>query len=275
MSIDDQEMTAAENSERCTAKINVIRRPSGVVEPDIVAVEGPLEILVEDSPFAITMRTPGNDIELVTGFLFSEGCVEEIEDISAIEAIGKNSVHVRFASGISLDADRVMSAHRSRYASSACGVCSRETIDQLMDNLKPMAPTEPVDSKILQSLPTLMRVAQKAFEETGGIHAAALFDIKGDFIVLREDIGRHNAVDKVIGWCLSQDDFELESTILLVSGRIGFEIVQKAAVARIPVLAAIGAPSSMAVELALSIGMQMYGFLSDSRCNQYSPLVRG
>jgi FdhD protein len=231
-----------------------------------------MEISVDGRSFALTMRTPGHDLELVAGFLFCEGCIEDSGDIAAIEIVGDNAVDVRFATGVSVDNERFMSAQRSRYASSACGVCSRDTIDQLMERVDQLTPTDLVPFELLKRLPLLMRPAQRAFAETGGIHAAALFDLDGAFMVLREDVGRHNAVDKVIGWSLDQEQVDLEKTILMVSGRIGFEIVQKAAVARIPVLAAIGAPSSMAVELANSVGMQMYGFLSDHRCNQYAPV---
>jgi FdhD protein len=272
VTIDDQEMTASENSEDFAVRINLVRRPSLEIDSDLVVAEGPLEISVDGKSFALTMRTPGHDLELVSGFLYCEGCIEESEDIAAIEIVGENSVDVRFATGISIENERFLSAQRSRYASSACGVCSRATIDQLMDRIEPLAPIDLIPSDVLQSLPERMRPAQKAFAETGGIHAAALFDTEGYFMVLREDVGRHNAVDKVIGWSLSNEDIELEQTILMVSGRIGFEIVQKAAVARIPVIAAIGAPSSMAVELANGTGMQMYGFVGNNRCNQYSPV---
>jgi FdhD protein len=272
VTIDDQELTAAENSDEYAVRIEVVRRPINVVESDVVVAEGPLEISVDGRSFALTMRTPGNDLELVAGFLFCEGCIEESEDIAAIQIVGENAVDVRFATGVSVDSERFLSAQRSRYASSACGVCSRATIDQLMERIEPLTPIDLVSWEIMKTLPMLMRPAQRAFAETGGIHAAALFDTNGEFIVLREDVGRHNAVDKVIGWSLNHEEVDLAEVILMVSGRIGFELVQKAAVARIPVIAAIGAPSSMAVELANSVGMQMYGFVSEHRCNQYSPV---
>lgn len=248
-----------------------MRLPAGEAVGDLVAVEEPLEIRVEGESFAITMRTPGEDRELVAGFLFGEGCIEDVDDIAALGSCGENAVELRFASGVTLDRERLHSAQRARYASSACGVCSRATIEHLLNDLPSLEPSPLLSEELLWRLPEIMERAQRSFASTGGIHAAALVTREGELEVLREDIGRHNAVDKVIGWRLLNDALPVTDRVLIISGRAGFEVVQKAIVAGVGAMVSIGAPSSLAVELARSAGLQLYGFLKSSGCNRYSP----
>ena len=240
---------------------------------DSVACEEPLEIRIEGRPVTVTMRTPGHDTELAAGFLYTEGVIDGQDDIQAMAHVDDpsdpqgNTVDTVLAPGV--PAGRRHAADRTLFASSSCGVCGKATIDRLLVNtskiVNPIAPSP----EVLFGLPERLRTHQAVFEQTGGLHAAALFDIAGNLEVSREDIGRHNAVDKVIGWKLQRDEVPIEDRVLVVSGRAGFEIIQKALVARISVVAAIGAPSSMAVQLAEESGMLIVGFLRDGRYNQY------
>jgi len=240
---------------------------------DVVAREEPLEIRIEGRSVAITMRTPGHDTELAAGFLFTEGVIDGPDDIQAMAHVDDpadprgNTVDTVLAPGV--PAGRRHAADRALFASSSCGVCGKETIDRLL--VKAPRITQPIEPApaVLFALPERLRKHQAVFEQTGGLHAAALFDADGHLEVSREDIGRHNAVDKVIGWRLQRDEVPIDDRILLVSGRAGFEIIQKALVARISVVAAVGAPSSMAVQLAEESGMLIVGFLRDGRYNQY------
>jgi FdhD protein len=257
--------------------MDIERHPEDTTGEDHLAIEEPLEIRVEGRPFVVTMRTPGDDLELVTGFLFSEGLIEDPDELVAIAKVTNpldpqdNTIDVRLAPGVDLDDGRFASAQRTLYASSACGVCGKATIEQVMRRVEPIQPCERVNGAWLTTLPDQMRPAQAAFQITGGIHAAALFDLPGGGLeVLREDIGRHNAVDKVLGWRFREDRVPVDDSLLLVSGRAGFEIVQKALIAGVPALAAIGAPSSLAVQLARSGGMQLIGFLRNGRFNRYA-----
>ncbi len=240
---------------------------------DIVAAEEPLEIRIDGRAVAITMRTPGDDLELAAGFLYTEGVIDGPDDLTAMAHIDDpsnpkgNTVDTVLASGV--PAARRSAADRALFTSSSCGVCGKESIDRLLVKCPPLTRTWSPDPEVLLSLPEQLRAAQSVFEQTGGLHAAALFTPDGDLEVLREDIGRHNAVDKVIGWRLRADRAPIDDRILLVSGRAGFEIVQKALVARIPVVAAVGAPSSMAVQLAEDSLVTLVGFLRDGRYNQY------
>jgi FdhD protein len=267
-----QEMSAS-------VPVQVIRHPGGVSEPDRVAVEEPLEIRIEGRALAVTMRTPGHDHELTAGFLYTEGCIDGADDLAAIAHVRDpidpqdNTVDVRLAAGVRMDAGRFASAQREFYASSSCGICGKATIERVMLGAPALDAPLRVPLEALLDLPERMRAAQSTFEKTGGLHAAALFSAAGEIQVLREDVGRHNAVDKVLGFRLLQDRVPVDDALLVVSGRAGFEIVQKALVARVPVLAAVGAPSSLAVSLALESGMQLVGFLRDGRCNQYAPLL--
>ena len=264
-------------SNRSTIQTPVTRvHSSGAVttETDLIAAEEPLEIRVDGRPVAITMRTPGHDLELVAGFLFTEGVIDGPDDIHALAHVDDpssprgNTVDTVLAAGV--PAGRRHNADRAMYASSSCGVCGKQTLDRLMTIAPPLERHLDPAPELLTVLPGRLREEQAVFDQTGGLHAAALFTPEGDLEVAREDIGRHNAVDKVVGWRLLADRVPVDDRILMVSGRVGFEIVQKALVARIPVVAAVGAPSSLAVQLANRAGMQLIGFLRDGRYNRYS-----
>lgn len=245
-----------------------------VVETDELAAEEPLEIRVEGQPVAVTMRTPGDDIDLVAGFLLTEGVIDGWDDVRAMAHVRDpsdprdNTVDTVLAAGV--PAARARSADRSFYASSSCGVCGKTTIDRLFARFDPVGPP-PVDDpdlNLLHDLPDRLRAAQATFQRTGGLHAAGLFSGDGELVLMREDIGRHNAVDKCIG-AAARADIDLRQTLLVVSGRAGFEIVQKAIVVGIPLLAAVGAPSSLAAQLARRGGMVLVGFLRNGRFNRY------
>ena len=258
---------------RSAARVPVTRVGEGPTDDhDWIAVEEPLEIRIEGTPFAVTMRTPGHDLELAAGYLFGEGVIEDAEDLAAIAHIDDpadpqgNTLDVRLAPGVPL----LRASARARVANSACGVCGKAAIDQIFQRISPLHRSWWPAPAVLHRLPEAQRAAQPLFDHTGGLHAAALFSPDGALEVQREDIGRHNAVDKVIGWRLAADRLPIDDRILLVSGRAGFEIVQKALVARIPVLASVGAPSSLAVQLAESAGMTLIGFLRDGRYNVYA-----
>ncbi len=246
-------------------------------EIDQVATEEPLEIRVEGRPLAVTMRTPGHDEELAAGFLYTEGVIDGADDLAAMAKVldpldpQDNTLDVRLASGVDLDGRRFASAQRDLFASSSCGLCGKATIDRILQDAPPLEAPRRAPPELLMGLPPAMQAAQATFATTGGLHAAALFGFDGVLEVLREDIGRHNAVDKVLGWRLRKDRAPVDDRVLLVSGRAGFELVQKAVLARVPVLAAVGAPSSLAVELAVDSGLQLIGFLRDGRFNVYSP----
>jgi FdhD protein len=241
---------------------------------DLIAAEEPLEIRVDGRPVAITMRTPGHDLELTAGFLYTEGVIDGPDDIQAQAHVDEpsaprgNTVDTVLAAGV--PAARRSAADRAMYASSSCGVCGKQTLDRVMKIAPPLERCLSVAPELLTVLPERLREEQAVFDQTGGLHAAALFTPEGGLEVVREDIGRHNAVDKVVGWRLRADRVPVDDRILMVSGRVGFEIVQKALVARIPVVAAVGAPSSLAVQLAQRAGMQLIGFLRDGRYNLYS-----
>ena len=244
---------------------------------DRVVTEEPLALRVEGRPLAVTMRTPGHDEDLAAGFLYTEGVIDGWDDVAALAKVRdpldpqNNTLDVRLAAGVDLDDGRFASAQRAFYASSSCGLCGKATIESVLQGAPPLVDPRRASPELLLSLPQAMRAAQDTFERTGGLHAAALFDFDGGLEVLREDVGRHNAVDKVLGWRLRQDRAPVDDRVLLVSGRAGFELVQKAVMAQVPVLAAVGAPSSLAVELAVESGLQLVGFLRDGRFNVYGP----
>jgi FdhD protein len=239
---------------------------------DCLAGEEPLEMRVGRRSLGVTLRTPGNDPELVAGFLFTEGIITRREQLLSLRAgddsggdtlARANLVRVRLGRGSKLGQRKL--AH-SFSAGSACGVCGKASIDEVRRRgLHRPDPASRFDPETLCQLPEKLRGAQAIFGRTGGLHAAALFDSRGELIVLREDIGRHNAVDKVIGWALVEDKVPLDNHVLLVSGRGGFEIVQKALVAGIPLLASVSAPSSLAVQLARELGLTLVGFLRGQR----------
>ena len=250
---------------------------------DALAVEEPLEIRLDHdqegeivrTTVAVTMRTPGHDVELAAGYLFTEGIIGDRRDIARIGCCGPgqgtgpdNRIRVELASHVAVEAGRL---ERHSYTSSSCGACGKTSIEALRAR-RPwtLARESPlVNAEVLRALPAALRAAQSAFEATGGLHAAALFDGEGRLIVVREDVGRHNALDKVIGEQLLVGALPAHDRILIVSGRVSFELVEKALMAGIPVLAAIGAPSSLAVETARDAGMTLVGFLSSERFNVY------
>lgn len=234
---------------------------------DTLAVEEPLEIRVGEKPVSVTLRTPGDDFDLAAGFLFSESILRSAEDVASYRHWGSpNVVRVSLRDGVSVDLARLQ---RHFYSTSSCGVCGKVSIDALRVNTSPLSSSIRVAPEVIAALPETMRTQQTAFDATGGIHAAGIFSPDGELLRLREDVGRHNAVDKVIG-SFFREGTALDGQILLVSGRTSFEIVQKAIVARIPVLAAVGAPSTLAVELAQEFGVTLLGFVRDGRFNVYA-----
>ena len=244
---------------------------------DYLAAEEPLEIRIGDQPLSVTMRTPGHDVELAAGFLFTEGLIQNREQILAIDNVepitddGVKRGNVIQAELVEEAAPDLAKMRRHFFASSSCGICGKASIDAVRSRLLTAPnPEFRVDAELLTSLPDILRSSQDVFQRTGGLHAAALFDSSGGLLVVREDIGRHNAVDKVIGWALLDHRVPLGNAVLLVSGRGGFEIVQKALVAGIPILASVSAPSSLAVQLARELRMTLVGFLRGRRFVIYS-----
>lgn len=244
---------------------------------DTVAVEEPLEIRVEGRSVAVTMRTPGHDRELAAGFLFSEGIVESSADIFEISvcpaSAGGNAVDVVLAHPEQMDWDRLT---RHVFTSSSCGVCGKATIESTMIPFPPLDVEDHVRISIplFLELPNRLRTAQASFRTTGGIHASALFDLEGQLRILREDVGRHNALDKVVGASLLGTPLDLPQSILVLSGRASFELMQKALAARIPIIVAVGAPSSLAIALAQQSGQTLLGFVRDGRANVYAGAFR-
>ncbi len=232
---------------------------------DMLAVEAALEIRLGDRSVSVTMRTPGNDIELAIGFLFSEGIIRDASQIRSIGA-DPNIVVVELA------APEPVQAQRNFLMTSACGVCGKSSLDDLKSNPCPILSPDDLQiaPDLIHCLPPRLRQAQSVFESTGGLHAAARFSLRGELESVREDVGRHNALDKLIGAALLGRRVPLSSSLLLVSGRASFELVQKALMAGFPILAAVGAPSSLAVSTAESSGMTLIGFLRDASFNVYA-----
>ncbi len=245
-----------------TATTGVLRLPSGAVEPDVVAVEEPLEIRIDGMPVAVTMRTPGHDEELALGFCISEGIPARRAALPA--DLAANTVEVE-AHGF--DVERI---RRNFYTSSSCGVCGKGALEAVAVEAPRVESDLRVPFALVAGLPDRLRAAQAAFAATGGLHATGLFDSRGELLCLREDVGRHNAMDKVIGWAHGAGLLPLARSILCVSGRLSFELVQKAAVAGCPLLVAVGAPSSLAVELAGDRGITLCGFVRGGGANVYS-----
>ncbi|MFZ2177337.1 MAG: formate dehydrogenase accessory sulfurtransferase FdhD [Rhodococcus sp. (in: high G+C Gram-positive bacteria)] len=246
--------------------------------PDTVVVEEPLEIRVNGTPLAVTMRTPGSDVELAQGFLLTEGIVGGRGDIASIrycnsvDAEGRNTYNVLdvdLAPGVFLPDTGI---ERNFYTTSSCGVCGKASLDAIRQRTRfsPTADTVRVPSATIAGLPDTLRSSQKVFDSTGGLHAAGLFTRTGELLAIREDVGRHNAVDKLIGWATEQGRVPLAGAILLVSGRASFELAQKAVMAGIPVLAAVSAPSSLAIDLAHDAGLTLIGFLRGTTMNLYT-----
>jgi FdhD protein len=241
--------------------VEVLRVPPGETG-DVVAVEEPLEIRIDGRPIAVTMRTPGHDEELALGFALSEGL--QPAEARLPDDLAANTVEL-VAPGF--DSRRLQ---RSFYTSSSCGVCGKGALEAVAVEAPRVASELRVPAALLLDLPERLRETQAAFEATGGLHATGLFDDHGSLLCLREDVGRHNAMDKVVGWAFNRRLLPLARSVLCVSGRLSFELVQKAAVAGCPVLVAVGAPSSLAVELAADRGVTLCGFVRESRLNVYS-----
>jgi FdhD protein len=243
-------------------------------DDDTLAVEEPLEIRFGRSPVAVTMRTPGDDAELAAGFLLTEGIIRRAQDIEKISGPKRNLpnvVAIKLRPKLRFDPRRLQ---RYFHATSSCGLCGKTTLEAIRAKTKPISTDIKMPVGLLYSLPEKLRAEQEAFAETGGLHAAAVFDVSGQLLWIREDVGRHNAVDKVIGAALLRDQFPLDRHILLVSGRGSFEILQKALIARFPVVAAVSAPSSLAVALARKFKMTLVGFLRGRSCNVYAGAER-
>lgn len=251
---------------------------------DLLAVEEPMEIRVGYGPqhkreqrrISVTMRTPGNDFELAIGFLFTEGIISSVEEIHSIKYCTElnskennlNIVRVELREDIELDLD---SLQRNFYTTSSCGVCGKASIEAVFQQCdKSEKPHFIVSSKLLTSLPKKLNQYQQIFTYTGGLHGCALFTPEGDYIMSREDVGRHNALDKLIGALIGSDREKMKRSILLLSGRASFELIQKAAMAQIPIVAAVGAPSSLAVDIAKEANITLIGFLKENRFNIYT-----
>jgi len=242
-----------------------------------VAVEEPLEVRVVSAvggapaqAVAVTMRTPGHDPELAAGFLYAEGIISSAADLAGPPVVGegRNVVTVRLATGV---APNLGSLERHFFATSACGVCGKAGLDQLaIRGCRPLGPGFSIAGETLRTLPARLQAGQRLFQATGGLHAAGAFDSQGRLVALREDVGRHNAVDKLVGWALLAGLLPLVDEAMVVSGRASFELVQKCLMARCPVLAAVSAPSSLAVEVAAVFHMTLVGFLRPRRFNVYA-----
>ncbi|GGW43088.1 formate dehydrogenase accessory sulfurtransferase FdhD [Arenibacter certesii] len=248
---------------------------------DIIAVEEPLEISISvalakppiiNKNISITMRTPGNDTDLAVGFLFTEGILATADQIDNI-SIKENTVHINLNNSENIDLSKL---DRHFYTSSSCGVCGKASLEALktVSLLPPSDASFQIDKDLLKTFPDILNQQQTIFNNTGGIHAAALFDLSGNLLDLREDVGRHNALDKLIGNCLLNRHFPLDNHILFLSGRASFELIQKAVMARIHFITAVGAPSSLAVEMAIEHDVTLVGFLSESRYNIYNGAKR-
>ncbi|HEY2183249.1 MAG TPA: formate dehydrogenase accessory sulfurtransferase FdhD [Gaiellaceae bacterium] len=244
------------------AAVDVLRLPAGTTEPDRVAVEEPLEIRINGRPVAITMRTPGHDEELALGFCLSEGL--QPSEARLPDELAANAVEVD-ASGF--DPARLQ---RSFYTSSSCGVCGKGALEAVAVEAPRVESDLRLPVSLVATLPDRLREAQAAFAVTGGLHATGLFSTAGEALCVREDVGRHNALDKVVGWAFHEQLLPLAGHVLCVSGRLSFELVQKAAVAGCPVLVAVGAPSSLAVDLAADRGITLCGFVRGRSVNVYT-----
>jgi FdhD protein len=267
------------------AHSEVVRYEHGTAQArveDAGAVEEPLEIRLgryEDGrlqhrPVSITMRTPGDDFELAAGFLFTEGILQSRQQVQEIHHCGKgkgltNTLRVDLAAGITVDVQRL---ERNFYTTSSCGVCGKTSIEALATGAVPVAPPEgfAIDAGLISELPARLQAQQHTFRSTGGLHASALFSSAGELLALREDVGRHNALDKLIGARFLAGALPANDTILFLSGRASFELLQKAVMAGIPVVCAVGAPSSLAIAAAREFGVTLLGFVRDDRYNVYA-----
>ncbi len=265
---------------RVTSRVRIVQVADGVrtERVDTLAAEEPLEIRLAGAPLTVTMRTPGDDFDLAAGFLVSEGVLTAAEQVATIRYCagatddGRNTYNVldvALAPGVTVPD---LTLQRNFYTTSSCGVCGKASLDAVRTQAAFRPGDDPVEVSpdVLAGLPERLRAAQRVFERTGGLHAAGLFTAAGELLCVREDIGRHNAVDKVVGWALREARLPLAGTVLLVSGRASFELAQKALMAGIPVLAAVSAPSSLAVDLAAEAGLTLVGFLRGTSMNVYA-----
>ncbi|TLD69635.1 formate dehydrogenase accessory sulfurtransferase FdhD [Phragmitibacter flavus] len=244
-------------------------------EPDWVATEEPLELRLEGRALAVIMRTPGHDEDLAAGFLLTEGIIKKSTDLFELSVCPSNAegeskgnvVEALLSNNTSINWDNLT---RHVFTSSSCGLCGKATIDSIFQIFPPVTADWQIPASIIRNLPDKLRQAQDTFTQTGGLHASALFDLEGNLIVLREDVGRHNALDKVLGHALRHNLLPLNNHLLMVSGRVSFEIIQKALAANIPLIAAVSAPSSLAVEFAQSAHQTLIGFLRGNKMNIYT-----
>lgn len=261
--------------------VTFVSNQERIQDDDEVCIEEPLEIRLAftsagkafERPLAVTMRTPGNDRDLATGFLLSEGLIHERSDLSNIKPLGSNTIVVTLASQVQIDWQKLQ---RHSFVSSSCGVCGKRSIAAVFQSGagRIMEGTPRFRSEIIHRLSTTQRSKQSTFQRTGGLHAAALFDSQGTLVANFEDVGRHNALDKLIGRQLLQSRLPLSDKLLLLSGRACFELIQKASMAGIPIVASVGAPTSLAVSLARDIGITLLGFVRDDRFNVYTDFGR-
>ena len=244
------------------AAVDVVRLPGGESQTDAVAVEEPLEIRINGEAVAVTMRTPGHDEELALGFCLSEGLKPRAAALP--DDLAANTVEVTAAE------TAVATVKRNFYTSSSCGVCGKGALEAVAVEAPRVESELRVAAAVVTVLPERLRTQQAAFEATGGLHATGLFTAKGELLCIREDVGRHNAMDKIVGWAFREDRLPLADAVLCVSGRLSFELVQKAAVAGCPMLVAVGAPSTLAIELAADRGLTVCGFVRGGRINVYT-----
>ena len=248
---------------------------------DVAAVEEPLEIRLHDRPFAVVMRTPGEDRHLTAGFLLAEGVIAHADDLGAVEHCRHpdhpnvhNVVNVFFLGRAATRVPEMLEGRRNVLSTSSCGICGRVTIESLQTRASPLQMSETISRGILQDLPSQLRARQPLFDETGALHAAALFTVDGECVAIAEDVGRHNAVDKVVGQMLLDGRLPLNGHVLVVSGRASYEIVQKAWLAGVGIICSVSAPSSLAIDLAQEAGITLVGFARSAGFNVYSHAVR-
>lgn len=258
-----------------------VRGGARTTDADRAATEEPLEVRLHDHPFAVIMRTPGADRELAAGFLLAERVITGADDLGTIAHCTdpgaehrENIVNVTLAGGSAASIDRLLAGRRQVMTSSSCGMCGRRTIESLAADVAPVRASWRVTAATIAALPERLRARQAVFDETGGLHAAGLFARDDSLVDVAEDVGRHNAVDKIVGRMLMRDALPLSDHMLCVSGRTSFEIVQKAVVAGIPILAAVSAPSSLAIELAREFGVTLVGFVRGDSFNIYAHAER-
>ncbi|MEP7252600.1 MAG: formate dehydrogenase accessory sulfurtransferase FdhD [Ginsengibacter sp.] len=266
-------------SSSCPVEIIKLNARAALKQADMLAVEEPLEIRIEfgelsrriQKNISVTMRTPGNDFELATGFLFTEGIIKNISDVLSVShCANENVVKVKLAPGVAVEVNNL---ERNFYTTSSCGVCGKSSIDAIKTSRSlagDVGNTDTIPPNLFFTLPTTLRKSQDVFDFTGGLHACGLFDKEGKLLLSREDVGRHNALDKLIGAALKSDMIPLNNYILLLSGRASFELIQKAWMAGINIVAAVGAPSSLAVEMAKESNITLVGFLRNQTLNIYS-----